>query len=89
MLNPYAFILAIKRSWERQLNSFDRSVRSAPKIFLLSIQDFHFSNIDNRQCWALNPFLNPHCYFDKNDSKNSDIYLNKNFSYTLEYLTKY
>ena len=53
MLNPYAFSLAIKRSWERQSNAFNRPVRSAPNIFLLSIAVFHFSNIDNRQCWAL------------------------------------
>ena len=58
MLNPYGFGLAIKRSCERQSNAFDRSVRSAPNVFLLSA-DFHFSNIDKRQCWALNPFLNP------------------------------
>ena len=65
MLNSYAFSLAFKRSWERQSNAFDRSVRCAPNIFLLSIADFNFSNIDNRQCWALNSFLNSHWYFDK------------------------
>ena len=52
MLNPYAFSLAIKSSSERQSNVFDRSVRSAPNIFLLSIAD---PNIDNRQCCKLYP----------------------------------
>ena len=56
-LNPYAFSLAIKSSWERQTNAFDRAVRIAPNIFLLSTADFHFSNIDERQCWALEGIL--------------------------------
>ena len=90
MLNPYAFSLAIKRSWEKQSNAFDRSVRSTPSAFLILIADFHFSNIDSRQCWALNRLLNPHRYFDKKDSKCSDICLNMNFSYAhilYKYLT--
>ena len=65
MLNPYAFSLAIKKSCERHSNAFDRSVRSAPKVFLLPIADFHFSNIGARKFWALNPCLNPHRYFVK------------------------
>ena len=88
MLNPNAFSLASKRSWERQSNAFDRSVRNAPNVSLLSIADFHFSNINKKQCWTLNPFLNPHWYFDKNYSKYSDICLNINFSYTLEIFDK-
>ena len=65
MLNPYKFCLAIKRAWERQSNAFDRSVRTESRIFLLSIADFYFFNLDITRCWPLNPFLNPHWYFDE------------------------
>ena len=50
MLNPYTFNFAIRRSCERQPNAFDKSVRSAPNGFLLSVTDFHSSSIDTRQC---------------------------------------
>ena len=65
MLISYAFSLAIKKSCGRQSNALDWPIRNAPKVFLLSIADFHFSSTDKRQCWALNPFLKPHWYFDK------------------------
>ena len=50
MLNPYAFNFAIRRSYERQPNTFDKSVRSDPIDFLLSVADFHFSSNDTGQC---------------------------------------
>ena len=60
----------------------------APNPFQLSRIDLHFSNIDKRHCWELNSFLNQRWYFDKNDSKYSEICLNMNFSYTLEIFDK-
>ena len=51
---------------------------------LLSTADFHFSSIGSRLCCALNPFLNPHWYMERNCSKYSAIYLNKNLPYILE-----
>ena len=59
------------------------------KLPLLATADFHFTNIVNRQCKALNPFQKPHWYFDKIDSKYSDICLNINISYILEILQVY
>ena len=50
MLKLYEFNFAIKRSFERQSNAFDKSVRSSPNDFLLSVADFHFPSIDTRQC---------------------------------------
>ena len=50
MLNPYAFNFTFRRSCERQSNAFDKSVRSVPNDFLLSVADFYFSSIDTRQC---------------------------------------
>ena len=60
MLNPYALNFAIKRSSERQSNAFNKSERSAPNDFPLSVIDFNFSSIYTRQCWALKPFIYPH-----------------------------
>ena len=48
MLNRYDFDFATRRSSERQLNTFNKSVRSALNDFLFSVADFHFSNIDTR-----------------------------------------
>ena len=46
--------------------NFERSVRSAPNPFPLSITFFHFSSIARRQCWVLYPFLKSHMnYFKK------------------------
>ena len=42
MLNPYAFNFAMRGSCERQSNAFDKSVRSAPNDFFLSVTDFRF-----------------------------------------------
>ena len=60
MLKLYAFNFAIRRSCERQSNAYDKSVRSVPNDFLLSVADFHFSSIDTRQYCALKPILNSH-----------------------------
>ena len=46
-------------------NAFDKSVRSTPNNFLLSVTDFHFSSTDTRQCWAIRPFLNSHWCLEK------------------------
>ena len=89
MLNPYAFNFAIRRSYERQPNTFDKSVRSDPIDFLLSVADFHFSSNDTGQCWALKLFLNPHWYLEKKELwKYSDICLNMIRSYNLEMFDK-
>ena len=67
MLKLYEFNFAIKRSFERQSNAFDKSVRSSPNDFLLSVADFHFPSIDTRQYWAPKPFLNSHWYLGKKE----------------------
>ena len=53
-------------SCDKQSNAFKRSVNSTPNGFPLSTDDFHFSNIANRQFCALKPLRNPHWYFDSN-----------------------
>ena len=80
----HAFNFAIRRSYERQSNAFDKYVKSAPNDLLLSVSHFHFSRIDTRQCWALKSFWNPHWYLEKKElSTYSDICLNMIHSYNL------
>ena len=55
-VKPVLFNLAIRRSWEKHSNAFDKSVRHAPNDFLLSAADFKFARIDTRQCSALKFF---------------------------------
>ena len=83
-LNPYALSLAIIRSCGRQSKAFERSVRRAPKTFLLSTAFFHFSNMAIRQCWAWNPFRKRQWYLDRNWSMNGVICLHNSFSKILE-----
>ena len=55
-------------SCDKQPNAFERSVSSTPNAFPLSTDDFHFSNIANRQLCALRLLRNRHWYFDSNGS---------------------
>ena len=43
------------KSCDKQSNAFERSVNSTPKVFRLSTDDFHFSNIANKQSCAPKP----------------------------------
>ena len=59
------------------IKSFRKSAIRAPnKFYLKLLQDFHFSSIANKHCWALKPFLKPHWYTEENLSKKFDICLN-------------
>ena len=64
----YAFNFAMINSCDNQSNACERSVSSTPNAFPLSTNDFHFSNIANKQFCALKPLRNPHWYFDSNGS---------------------
>ena len=55
-------------SCDKQSNAFERSVSSTTNAFPLSTDDFHFSNIANRQFCTLKPLQNPHWYVDSNVS---------------------
>ena len=55
-------------SCDKQSNAFERSVSSTPNAFPLSTDDYHFSNIVNKQFCALKTLRNPHWYFDSNGS---------------------
>ena len=43
------------------------------KILPLSTEFLHFSNKYKRQCYVLYPSRNPHCWSDKNLSKQTGI----------------
>ena len=88
MSNPYVWILAISKSRRKQSNAFDRSVNSAPKLLPKSGDSLHFSIIGRRVVKTLNPFLNPHWYRDKLDSKQVSNCLYKSLSYILEMLER-
>ena len=75
-------------SCDKQSHAFERSVSSTPNAFPLSVDDFHFSNIANRQFCALKPLRNLHCYLDSNWSVNFAIYLLINFSKIFEITSK-
>ena len=66
------------------VESFGQVSEKSAKVSFVINGRFAFSNIADRQCWALNPFLKPHWNFDKIGSKYSDIRLNINLSYILE-----
>ena len=55
---------------------------------MLSTDDFHFSNIVNRQFCALKPLQNPHWYFYSNKSIRFVIYLLKISSKIFEIIGK-
>ena len=73
MPNPCVYNFAINKSCKRQSNTFERSVKSAPKQTPLSIASRYFSTIDVRQCCELKPFPKPHWYLDSISSKYFDI----------------
>ena len=75
-------------SCDKQSNAFDRSVSSTSNAFSLSTDDFHFSNIANKQFYALKPLRNPHWYFDSNGFVKSVIYLLIIFSKIFEIIGK-
>ena len=52
------------------------------------MDDFHFSNIANKQFYALKPLRNPHWYFDSNGFVKSVIYLLIIFSKIFEIIGK-
>ena len=66
------------------VESFGQVSEKSAKVSFVINGRFAFSNIANRQCWALNPFLKPHWNFDEIGSKYSDIRLNINLSCILE-----
>ena len=69
MSNPYVWSLAISKSWGKQSNTFETPINNAPKIPPESSDSFRFSIIGRRMVNTLNPFPNPHWYWDKIDSK--------------------
>ena len=69
MSNTYAWSLAISKPWGKQSKALDRSVNSAAKLPPESSDSLHFSIIGRRVLNTLDPFLNPHQYRDKTDSK--------------------
>ena len=84
----FAFSFARTTQCKRKLNAFARSMKRAPKPFLLPIADFHFSSIDKSLCWALNLFLNWHWYLERNGSKHCEICLNMNLPWILAMFDK-
>ena len=85
MSNPYVWILAISEPRRKQSNAFDRSVKKLPPE---SGDCLLFSIIGTRVVKTLNPFLNPHWYRDKLDSKQVSNCLYKSLSYILEMLER-
>lgn len=69
------FSLAMRKSWQMQLNASDKSVRTASKILLISATLFHLSIIKRRQCCGRYPFLKPQWNFKRNLSNTFQIFL--------------
>ena len=74
-------------SCDKQSNAFERSVNSTLNAFPLSTDDFHFSDIANRQFCALKPLRNSHWCFDSNGSIKFVICLPILFSKIFEIVT--
>ena len=52
-LDPYAFRFAIRSSWLRQSNAYDKSVNKAPNILPMFAAASHFPSKAKRHCWLL------------------------------------
>ena len=61
----YQDSLAISGLWSIKSSALERSVKKAPNYSPLSLDSLNFSSINIRQCWALLPFPNSHCFGER------------------------
>ena len=92
LVRPYQNHKHVILQWENHVKSSQMVLTNAlkmPQNYLLCLYFFfHFSASTTRNCWELNPFLNPHWCFDKIWSKWVAIPLNRYLSHTLDKLLK-